>query len=292
MKSTGVFGTEWISRFGIVAAVLVIWGLLCPLQAFSHSLYIQSGRYSVEKGKVSPMFFCYGHHFPVDDGVRFKKLRHVKVISPEGDSLEIELRNERTLHSYEVKYKTPGTYVLIAETNPGLFAMYTDKKGRSRHSLKPKHTWVENADTIKSSMRSSQWSKTYVTCEKGSEKFPANVGLLFELVPTRDISELKEGGQLELEVYLNGAPYTGEGTWDATYGGFSTEAEDMFIPRIKLRGGKFTVPLEHGGRWFVRYFTKTDADPKNRSEYLTEKRTATLTFIVRNERRRPQPTDH
>lgn len=238
------------------------------------------------------MFFGYGHHFPVDDGVRGKKLTSIRVLSPAGPATEIAIRNERTLHSYEVAYENEGTYVLVAETKPGLFAMYTDHKGRNRHTFKAKHRWESDAASIQSSMRSSQWAKTYVNCNKASKTFPAYVGLPFELVPTRAISELKEGESMEFQVYLDGAPYTGEGVWDATYGGFSTEAEDMYHPRTRVQGGKFTIPLDHGGRWFVRYFTKTDAAAENQNDYLTEKRTATITFLVRNERKRAKPKEH
>ncbi len=275
----------------LISATLVA-AILYPISALSHSLYIQSGRYMVAKGKISPMFFCFGHHFPVDDGIRGRKLQAIKVIAPDGTQKDIEIRNERTLHSYEVKYDQPGTYVLTAQTNPGLFAMYIDKKGRNRHTFKPKNTWIDTAKKVQSSMRSSQWAKSYVNCDAPSEKFPANVGLAFELVPATPITELKEGDTLEFQAYLDGAPYTGEGTWDATYGGFSSEAEDMFVPRTRMTGGKFTVPLDHGGRWFVRFSTKTDAAREDLDKFLTEKRTATVAFMVRNERKRPKPAEH
>ncbi len=263
-----------------------------PLTAFGHSLYIQSGRYTVPKGKSSPVFFCFGHHFPIDEGVRAKKLHAIKVIAPDGTTEEIEILDTRSLHSYEVKYEQTGTYTLTAETNPGFYAIYTDKKGKVHHSLKPKHAWIDTAEKIISSMRSSQWTKTYVNCDSPSKAFPANIGLPLELVPVAPIAGLKDGDTLELHVYMNGKPYTGEGFWDASYGGFSTEAEDTFIPRTKIIGGKITVPLKHSGRWFVRYFTKTEAAQENQNDYLTEKRTTTITFLVRNERIRPRPAKY
>jgi len=61
---------------------------------------------------------------------------------------------------------------------------------------------------------------------------------------------------------------------------------DMYIQRTEIVGCKFTVPVEHSGRWFIRFFTKTDAAEDVRDQYLTEKRTTTITFFVRDERRR------
>ncbi len=267
---------------------LLIIILVLPSISAAHSIFIQTGRYHVDKGKGSPLFFGYGHHFPVDDGVRRKKLNYVRVIDPEGTSTDIELRDEKSLHSYIVDYETIGTYALVAETNPGFFAMYTDKKGRKRHSLKPLSTFIDNAESVQTSMRSSQWAKTYVICEEPSSSFPAEVGLPFELIPQQDPSTLKPGEAITFKVKYDGKPYEGIGFWDATYGGFSTEAEDMYHPRTEVEGGEFTVPLDESGRWFVRFYTKTDSPEQMRSEYLTEKRTATLTFEVRNERKRPK----
>lgn len=261
-------------------------------QAGAHSLYIQSGRLQVEQGKASPLFFCYGHHFPVDDAIQRSKLAYVRVIAPDRSSTDLELRDERSLHSYLVQYDQPGTYILTAETTPGYFAMYVDKKGRERHSLKPLSAFADEAREIRSSMRSSQWAKTYVISDKASEPAPGPVGLPLELVPAANPAGLKEGGSLSFQVYADNKPFSGEGMWDATYSGFSTEAEDMYIPQSKTTDGTFTVPVDHAGRWFVRFSSKTPAPEAKKTEYLTEKITATFVFEVRNERRRPQIDSH
>ena len=49
-----------------------------------HALFIQAARYHLSQGKQSPLFFCYGHHVPVDDGVRAKKLKAVNIHTPSG----------------------------------------------------------------------------------------------------------------------------------------------------------------------------------------------------------------
>lgn len=276
----------------LILTFILLSALLLPTLASSHSLFIQSGRYHVEKGKDNPLFFCFGHHFPVDEGVRRNKLNYVRVIAPDKDVTEIELRDEKSLHSYSITYEKPGSYALIAETNPGYFAMYTDKKGRNRHSLKPLHTFIDNAESVQASMRSSQWAKTYVDCAEPTGEFPAEVGLPLELIPEKNPASLSVGDSITFRVHFDGKPYQGEGHWDATYGGFSTESEDMFIQRTATSKGAFTVPIETSGRWFVRFFTKTDAPEEQKENYLTEKRTATLTFNVHNERKRPKISDH
>lgn len=277
-----------------ICSVLILTLLFAFLPATStgHSLYIQSGRHQVSEGKSSPLFFCYGHHFPVDDAIRRKKLTYVRVFAPDGTASEVTLRDDRSLHSYLISYDNPGTYTLAAETRPGYFAMYIDKKGRKRHSLKPLSTFADKAQEVLTSMRSSQWAKTYVNCASSSKPFPSRIGLPFELVPAGDLSQLKQGEQLELQVYNEGTPYTEEGFWDATYSGFSTEAEDLYIQKTACANGKFAVPIDSAGRWFIRFYSKTPAPEEKKSEYLIEKRTATLVFEVRNPRKRPKVDSH
>jgi len=258
----------------------------------AHSLYIQSGRFYVSEGKATPLFFCYGHHLPVDDAVRGKKLSYIRVTAPDKSVQDIKIRDERSLHSYNTPYEETGTYTLTAETNPGYFAIYYDKKGRRRHSLKPLNTFIDNAKEVKSSMRSSQWAKAYVVSGKASAEFPAFAGLPFELVPAKDITALKKGDTIEFQIFNNGKAYTGEGHWDASYTGFSTESEDMYIQKTYSGNGKFTLPIDVEGRWFVRYFTKTDAPEDKKHLYMTEKRTATIVFEVKNERKRPKIDSH
>ena len=258
----------------------------------AHSMYIQSSRYKVHKGKSSPLFFCYGHHMPVDDGVRAKKLKFVKVHAPTGDIRSIKTRDETCLHSYMVAYDTPGTYVLTAETNPGYYTMYIDKKGRKRGTIKPKSQIVDKAKEITKSLYSKQYTKTYVVCEEPSAQFPASIGMPLELVPTKDITQLKAGDDLELEVYFNGALYEGEGFWDATYMGFSTEAEDNFHQRRSVTGSTLTIPIPNAGRWFVRYFVKLPAPEADKDKYTHMKHTSTLVFQIPNERKTPKAEGH
>ena len=277
-----------IRRLGLGCLTFFILFGLVPVASYGHSLYIQSSRYLVHEGKRSPLFFCYGHHFPVDDGVRAKKLKSVRVYTPAGEIREVPIRDETSLHSYMVEYDTPGTYVLAAETNPGYYTVYIDKKGRKRQTIKPKSAIMDKAKEVKKSLYSQQYTKTYVVCKTPSKSFPARIGLPLELVPTRDISALKAGEDLELKVYYNGKPYTGQGTWDATYNGFSTESEDYFYPKKVVSGDTVRIHIPRSGRWFVRYFIKIDAAGKDLEKFTRMKHTATLVFQIPNEHKTPE----
>lgn len=270
--------------FTFIPTVFLFWAFLLSA-AQAHSIYIQSSRYHVSSGKSSPLFFCYGHHIPIDDGVRANKLKYIKIFSPDGEEKMIQIRNETCLHSYMVDYDQPGTFVLAAETNPGYYTVYLDKKGRERHTIKPKDAIIDKAQKITKSLYSNQYTKTYVVCEEPSAQFPARIGLPLELVPSRDISTLKAGENFELEVYYNGKKFEGEGTWDATYNGYSTASEDFLHQPRQVRGGKISVPITRTGRWFIRFFCKTDATGDDMKKFNKMKHTATLVFLVPNEKK-------
>lgn len=260
--------------------------------AQAHSLYIQGTRYHVANGKSSPFFFCYGHHIPVDDAIRRKKLHSVKVHAPDGTKHDVTLRNEKSLHSYLVEYDKVGTYTITAETTPGYFTKWVDKKGRTRHAIKPMSAVADRASKIVSSTRSSQWTKTYIECEAPSPDFPAIVGLPLELVPASNPAALKKGDTAQFTVFLDGKPFTGEGYWDATYNGYSTQAEDYYIQRTHIKNGSFQFPIDHTGRWFVRFFLKNPADNGEHDKYLSKKLTTTLVFEIPNVRRKPRIESH
>ena len=289
---TTIFEKRFVRRILSWLTMLLALLIATPIISHAHSLFIQSSRYEVDKGKKSPMFFCYGHHVPVDDGVRAAKLKYVQVHTPSGEVREITIRNETSLHSYMVEYDEPGTYILTAETTPGYYTMYIDKKGRTRHAIKPKSAIAEKADKILTSLYSKQYTKTYVVCEKPTAPFPGRIGLDLELVPARDVSTLKPGEELELKVFFKGEPYDGPGEWDATYSGFSTEAEDNFHPKTQVKGGVFKVRLPNAGRWFVRYWIKVDAEGPEKEEFNQAKSTASLVFQIPNKRRNPKIDAH
>jgi len=268
--------------------IVLLFFLFTTSLASAHSLFIQSSRYKVSVGKASPLFFSYGHHLPVDDGVRSKKLKNIIIHSPKGESQKIKIRNETGLHSYMVKYNIPGTWMLTAETNPGYYSVYTDKNGKEVHAIKPMNKIKDRAVEIHTGLYSKQYTKTYVICKTPSASPPARAGLALELVPTSEIFSLKPGDNLDLKVYFNGKPFNGEGTWDASYNGFSTEAEDMFHPQTPVKGSNISIPIPNSGKWYIRYFVKVPAPEAQKEKYRQMKLTSTLVFQVDNERRIPR----
>ncbi|WP_320045410.1 DUF4198 domain-containing protein [uncultured Desulfobacter sp.] len=288
------FYTPAHPNFSLRHALLLIPILICltASSVFGHTLYIQSSRYLASEGKSIPFFFCYGHFTPVADGIRGKKLNKVQVIAPNGQAQTVEIMDGKGLHSHMVEYNAPGIWGLTTETTPGYYTYYKDKNGKERHAIKSIDQIKNRLGQVIRSYYSKQYAKTYVRCDTPTEPFPANLGLPLELVPTQNLFDLKPGSTLALDVYLDGKPYTGKGTWDATYMGFSTQAEDNFYPHTQVEGSRVSIPLPNPGRWFIRYFIKVDAPEQDKDKYLQMKLTASLTLQIDNKRKTPEPQSH
>jgi uncharacterized GH25 family protein len=278
-----------IRRITWPAMLTVLALALCADLALAHSLYIQSGRHRVSEGKQSPLFFGFGHHIPVDEGVRPDMLAAIKVFDPAGRVKELAPREETGLQSQMVEYSEPGVYVLTAETAPGHYTMWQDKKGHQHHTMKPMSAVADQASKIEKSIYFRSFTKTYVRCGEPGGAFAGRVGLGLELVPSQDPTGLKAGDTLTLRVFRDGRPYAGEGRWTATYDGYSTEAMDLYQPGRTVTGDAFAVSLDRPGRWYISYSCTEDAAQDDRKEYLQLRQATTLTVLVPNERKQPRP---
>lgn len=254
--------------------------------AFAHSLFIQSGHYLVKKGKDAPFFFSYGHTVPFGDGIRAKKIAEIHIYQPDGKKLQVPVRDGKGLQSHMLDYDRAGIWMLTAQTTPGYYTIYLDQQGKEHHVIKPRNAVKEKAAEIVASYFSKQYAKTCVVCDIPGSETSLVSGMALELVPSSNLFTIKPGETVEFQVYRDGKPCTGTGTWDATYAGFSTQPEDMFYPKSKVENGHFTMMIAHPGRWFVRYYIKSDAPLTEREKYQEMKLSTSFVFQVENKRRR------
>jgi len=264
----------------VVAAVIIA---ILSQSVCAHTLWIESSRYKVKKGLAKPMFFGWGHYLPVDDAISGNKLGYIRIFDPDGRSNEIAVREEKSLHSYLIKYDQVGTYCLAAETNPGYYAIYRDKDSKTHHVAKPKTELLEAQD-IELSVLTLQSTKAYVVCEKSSDNVPGPVGFQLELIPLENPTRIRPGDELPLAVFLKGKRFEGKGKWVATYNGYSAAGEDYYHKETEVEGGKFAVPITRPGIWFVRFSFKKKATGEeaikcNQLNYKT-----TLVFQVSGEK--------
>ena len=266
----------------VVAAVVIV---VLSQSVYAHTLWIQSSRYRVKKGLSKPMLLGWGHYLPVDDAISGKKLRYIKVFDPQGRNREIEIKKEKSLHSYLINYNQAGTYCLAAETNPGYYTVYRDKVDKIHHATKPKNE-LAGAKNITLSVLASQSTKAYVVCREPSEQTPDQtprpVGLQLELMPLQDLAGMKPGDDLQLEVLFKGKRFEGKGKWAATYNGYSAAAGEYFYQETEVEGGRFIVPITRPGIWFICFTIEKKASGEEALKCDNLRYKSTLVFQVDN----------
>ena len=263
---------------GLMTVLMIM--LFGAQAALAHTLFIQSTRYQVHKGKKAPLYFGWGHHIPLDDGIEGKKLKYIKVLPPDGTVRDLEILQRRGLHSHTIEYDQEGTWMHYAETNPGYYTIYLDKKGREHHAIKPLSKVKKRASKILLSVYTTQFTKTYVVCQDATPAPLPRSNQYLELVPADNFLDLKPGDDLKFQVYLDGKPYTGEGSWDASFGGYSTLSEDMFHAKAVSKDGTFSVPVPNAGEWYVRYSIKIPAPEADKDKYHQLKLSTSTVFLV------------
>ncbi len=286
IPATGFTYFSCYSMKRLFILLLALFPLFPGKSLFVHSMFIQSGQYIVKKGKDSPLFFSYGHIVPFGDGLRSEKIAAISVWPPDEEMLKIPVRQGKGLQSHMVRYNKAGIWMLTAQTNPGYYTVYKDKQGQEHHAIKPIDEIKNDAAEILLSYLSKQYAKTYVVCESPAQKALPVAGADLELMPSADIFSVKAGQSVQFQVLKDGKPFSGTGSWDATFAGFSTQPEDLFYPPTTIEGDRFTLFIAHPGRWYVRYNTKIPAPESAKEIYRQMKLATSFVFQVDNEPRR------
>jgi uncharacterized GH25 family protein len=266
-------------RTRIVFTISVILVLLSGNLVLGHTIFIQSTNYWIQKGYSKYLYFGWGHHLPLDDGIQGKKLRFIKVINPAGDTSDIEIKTGRSLHSYPVEYDTPGTYTLAAATNPGFYTIYIDQEKRIHHHIGPKSE-IKDAARFIVSLFTHQSAKAFVVCEKPSSETPGPVGFDWEIMPERNPSEIKDGDIVDFTVLYKGKSYTGAGIYWASYNGYSTGFDDYFHTEDTVEKGRFSVHFTRPGIWYVSFYVDQDPPAEIADECNMVRFKSTLVFEV------------
>jgi uncharacterized GH25 family protein len=246
-------------NFAIMCLILLLAGMPC----FGHTLFIQCTNYWVQKDFSKYLYFGWGHHLPLDDGISGEKLRFIRIISPGGEIGDIEIRDGRSLHSYPVQFDKVGTYSLAAATNPGFYTIYMDKSKKVHHYIGPKSE-IKDAERIFVSLFTHQSSKAYVVCDKPSEEIPAPVGFDWEIMPKKNPCLIKAGDTADFVILCKGKPYSGGGVFWASYNGYSTQFDDYFRKESPVEKGSFSVHITTPGIWYISFHV--DEEPSSSLE--------------------------
>lgn len=250
-------------RFLALAALLVA-ASIAPQAASAHDMWITCP--ATAPGQNLTVDIGYGHAFPATETVEMNLIDQPRVI---GADAVIKTKPAGDMKFASVSPLAKGSYVVVSGRVP---MWYTKSPEGTVH--KPKN---EVPDAI-SCGRYVKFAKAIVNVGGASGDVSKPVGLDMEIVPLVNPATVKVGGDLPIQVLLNGKPMP-KAEVMATFAGFTKDGKAMAFYQRADKDGKVNVKLWHAGQWLVRTFQKEAY--KDPAKCDTFAQTTVLSFDVK-----------
>lgn len=258
----------------------------------AHYLWINSFESFEHKPGHAMVGIGWGHKLPIGEAVTKKiKLDSFNLITPENKKVNLELPNQDINKVYKddsinissadlamqkVAFNNEtemGTYSLELITKPGYYTMFIDDKGRKRLKLKPTSE-LKNIKKLLFSMKHQAFAKSYFTV--GEWFSPKPLGHTLEMIPVTDLSNVKVGDVVEMEVLFNGKKLSATPAKTEFLTAVSSSRGELNPLFSNIVKGKAKIKVTHSGQWM---FTVKKQDQKDKD--TAQVNVATLTFNVK-----------
>lgn len=227
-------------------AVLALLGLALALPASGHELSIKAKSTEVKAGVPFEATVQSAHKFIVPEEV--EDLSRVKAgIFEDGKFKESKITgNEKDLCiDFTVTPAKDGTMLLIA-TKDGETWCVTNEGGKSGARKKLEGQGLK----VLSATKYDKYAKAILNASKDDKSYATVVGHPLEIIPVTNPADAKVGEYFDVNILLNGQPYTGP-VW-ATYDGFVTEYENTYAYYTEAESGVAHIKITAPGLWGVR----------------------------------------
>ncbi|MBN2706917.1 MAG: DUF4198 domain-containing protein [Deltaproteobacteria bacterium] len=276
--------------------------------AGAHSIWINNFESHAHGSHHAMVSLGWGHALPMDDilsspngriaieslvlfdpGLQKVELLkpEFKLSQPEFSTANVELfAADLATQKIELKQGgAKGVYQLSAVSVPSFFTQYIDKSGKTRMQLKPKDELNDIAKVLMA-VKFQAFAKSYLC--NGPWENPKPLGHGLEIIPRTDLSNLRVGDLVEVDVLFCGQPLTATAKSieyiTAQSPGFGQS--DGFALFSYLMNGKARFRVQCAGQWMISVNHKDDVTPDGLRKDLVGKADqvyhgASLTFTVK-----------
>lgn len=255
---------------------LIALAFLCFVMvshAHAHNLWINSFDSHAHTPGHALISLGWGHGLPMDDILNSPtgkiRVEKFQVVDPSGlatdlgtpgtGACEPSLSNANfvlfagDIGLQKLAFKeamAPGVYQLSAASRPAFYTRYIDTKGRTRLKMKPKSA-CKNVDKVLMSVKYQAFAKAFIT--KGPWQPPKPLGHGLEIVPRMDLSNLKKGDLVRVEVLFWGKPLTttAKSQEYITASGSGFGQKDGFSLFSHIVDGKAQFRVQSSGQWRI-----------------------------------------
>jgi uncharacterized GH25 family protein len=222
------------------------------------------------------------------------QLKHTDLIKPASKLSEANLTTNdfdlaaADLGTQKVAFKkesAKGVYQLSAVTKPAFYTQYVDKGGRTRIKQKSKDK-LKDIKKVLMSVKHQAFAKSCLTVGRWTDPKPLDHGL--EIIPRTDLSEVRVGDLVEVDVLFHGQPLsaTARSIEYITAKSSSFGQSDGFCLMSYIIGGRAQFRVQSGGQWLISANHKEEVTEDGPLKALYGKaeqvfNSASLTFVVK-----------
>jgi uncharacterized GH25 family protein len=240
--------------------------LVFPISSQAHMFWLLTDRDTPKVNEAVQVEIGFGHKFPRDEEIKAERLGSIKCVGPDGR--EVALKKISPIR-YELVPSQKGVYVIAAQVVPG-FVTRTPK-GMKMGKKKE----VPDANLC---FRFDMAGKTLVNVGAQKQGFDRRAPSTLEIMPRKNLNNLKVGKTLPVRVIFQGKPLAGAEI-KFTHDGWSDPKTPFAILGKTDAKGEIQVKLDKPGRWLLVASHKT---PYNNPEECDENfYSASLTWRVR-----------
>ena len=291
-----------------ISALVAAATLSLSPSVHAHSVWINAFESHVHQPPHAMVSLGWGHVLPMDDILNSPNgriaieqfdlvepdLTRTELLKPEAKLAEPALSKPNfdvfagDLGVQKIALKkesAAGVYQLSAVSKPTFYTQFIDTEGRTRLKLKPKDE-VQDLDKVLMSVKYQAFAKAYLTLGAWTRPEPLGHGL--EIIPQTDLSNLKVGDLVEVEVLFHGEPLTAtaKSIEYITAHGSGFGQSDGFSLYSYIMDGKARFRIQSAGQWLIQVNHKDDVTPDGPLKELHGKAEqvyhgASLTFNVK-----------
>ena len=289
-------------------SLLCSFALAVTSPAHAHSLWINVFETHVHQPPHALVSLGWGHNLPLDDILNAVQghinVARFELLDPNGQKISLRLpptipaaasAETKNLEIYDADLAvhklqmrpdcSPGAYQFCAQSVPTFVTQYIDTKGKKRMQLKPLDTIGDNAKTLMS-LNFQAFAKSCMTIGPWKEAMP--LGHALEIVPRTDLSTVRAGDLVEVDVLCMDKPLCSSGNnieyITAQSNGFGQgEGFSLFSHIIN---GKAQFRIQNAGQWMISVKHKESVSADGPFKDLVGKadqvfQVATFTFSVK-----------
>ncbi|ADK86182.1 Nickel transport complex, NikM subunit, transmembrane [Desulfarculus baarsii DSM 2075] len=212
----------------IIATLAMAAGVLWTQPAMAHSFWVLLNESLTHPPGHVTSLLGFGHVLPLDDLLTSEagviRIKSYVLVDPKGQSSDLGLpdpavppikptptgltvqQGDLGLRKIALTDKVgPGTYQVVAASEPLFFTVYLDDKGQQAMAPKPMDA-IANLGKVISSIKYQSYAKAFFGIKKWTE--PKALGHELEIVPLDDLSNVRKNDLVRFKVTYKGQPLT------------------------------------------------------------------------------------